>query len=629
VIRTIKQRIYAFGLLPLAVLAVALVVFNGVSRIEDANRELMNARDVATALLQSPAEDALVVGNTLGFEQTVKRVIQKSPSLACVTLRDTKRRTIARVGRCDAASLRRVEYVPVRAPLNGLSDFDDSRFATVGELGLFLHDASIERQRTQVLIQLGVSLVMIAFAVMLMARVLRARLIEPIHSIGGTMQAVAQRDYNVRVPIKGDDELTRLAQAINNTITTVAEYTRELERRRSEADQALQDADAANLARDGLVRSLTEDLAEPLGLMHSQLTAIAMANSDPTLRDRIKAVIGLLQDAQSDFTDLIEIATQIERTRTAPWLDMAEVWTDIERDLRRLSNAEGAKLIFAVTRMASAGTIPPEATGLMVNIDGVRLKKALLYMSRALHRRCKDSAIHVNIELITLSADRLHVSVHLTAFCEPTQEPPQLINGLKQNGNLMPAIIGLTDRESKIIDYLLRAIGVTPTVNLSGTGTLNILLDVTCAYAAAEGTQGRAREWMFDARPVSATLVSNDSALLRFTTRGDMSNHELRLVSFSEAFSKLAELQGQDALLIDISDDMAEVLRLIETAKDQTVSLSHLIAIGPPGIVSESLSNRLFELGFVGILQKPLQYSRIVETIRMTLSHPLGRFGAK
>ncbi len=39
-IGTIKQRIYLFGLLPLGALAVSLVMFNGFSRIADANREL-------------------------------------------------------------------------------------------------------------------------------------------------------------------------------------------------------------------------------------------------------------------------------------------------------------------------------------------------------------------------------------------------------------------------------------------------------------------------------------------------------------------------------------------------------------------------------------------------------------
>jgi hypothetical protein len=34
-------------------------------------------------------------------------------------------------------------------------------------------------------------------------------------------------------------------------------------------------------------------------------------------------------------------------------------------------------------------------------------------------------------------------------------------------------------------------------------------------------------------------------------------------------------------------------------------------------------------LGFVGMLQKPLQYSRLIEVIRETLAHPLGHAGLR
>src|SRR5262249_14003514 len=152
------------------------------------------------------------------------------------------------------------------------------------------------------------SLILIGAVLTVTGRLLRSRLIAPIERIGSAMQALSQQDYAIRLPIEGNDELTRLGIAINNTISTIADYTRELERRRNEANQALQDADAANLTRDGLVRSLTEDLAEPMNTMHSQLIAMAMANKDPELKERIKSVMAALQGAQSDFADLIEIA---------------------------------------------------------------------------------------------------------------------------------------------------------------------------------------------------------------------------------------------------------------------------------------------------------------------------------
>src|SRR5688572_33454440 len=93
-------------------------------------------------------------------------------------------------------------------------------------------------------------------------------------------------------PWMGKDELADLGRSINETIGKIAAYTRELERRRSEADRALQEADDTALARDALVHSLTEDLDGPLRLMHAELTSAALSNTDPSLKASIKEALG-------------------------------------------------------------------------------------------------------------------------------------------------------------------------------------------------------------------------------------------------------------------------------------------------------------------------------------------------
>jgi methyl-accepting chemotaxis protein len=220
-ITTIKQRIYVFGLLPLGVLAVSLVLVNGFSRIEDANRELTTSREVTAALLQGPALDALVVGDTFHFEQAVKAVMSTSPSLRCVLLSDTMQKTVTRTGHCDNAATG-VEYFPIREPVKGLSDYEERSSAgrAMGEIGLVMNDPNIVHKRQVILAQLGLSLILVAVVLMVTGRLLRARLITPIGRIGGAMQALSQRDYTVRVPVQGNDELTRLAEALNSTIAT-------------------------------------------------------------------------------------------------------------------------------------------------------------------------------------------------------------------------------------------------------------------------------------------------------------------------------------------------------------------------------------------------------------------------
>lgn len=621
-IRTIKQRLYVIGLLPLAVLAIALVVFNGLARIDDAHIELDNEKRVTAALLQGPAVDALVVGNVLNFEQVVTTLIKTSPMLVCVTLQDTKHRTVTQIGRCDQ-DFQTLKLFPVSVSSADLSDFGETKNAhsTVGDLGIVMSDEGLLRKQHEVMLQLAFSLLLIVVVLGLVARLLRVRMIERIHEISSAMSALSQRDYSVRVSVSGVDELSKLAEAINQTIDHIATYTRELEHRRNDADRALHDADEANLVRNGLVRALTEDLEAPLGQIDSELTTIAIANKDPVLKEQIRSAITLLQQAQTDFGDLIEIATSSQRTRQSSPRDLSEILADIERDVRLLAGAASAPVNLAFVRLPDSYH-REEPSGYFLDIEAVRVKKALAYLIRSMMRRCTDSGVFVNIECLPIAPERMHLSINLKAFYAPLAERGEGVPvELASRYGRIPALAGWTDRDTKIIDYLVRAAGMEPTAATSSMGDASLLLTMTCHYTDSEQAASRAAvERAFVALPISITVVSNDASLTRLTTRGDITNLEIKLVSFDHALKNAPLLRAESVLLIDMSDDIAEVIYLIDHLRSGGSPVPRLIAICPSGRISDSLSDRLLEIGFRGVIQKPLQFGRLVEVIRATLS---------
>ena len=621
-IRTIKQRIYLVGLLPLAALAVALVVFNGLYQIDEANRELRNSQEVTANLLNSAAAEALTVGNTLNFEQLVNAAIKTSPSLLCVRLSDARNQLVGEIGDCVQSPARFARF-QVEAPIDGLSDFNDSSAArrSVGELGVLVDEQRVADKRKQVLLQLFLSFILIGGVLALVGRLLRVRLIEPIQHIDHAMHALSERNYDSRVQVKGDDELARLAAEVNRTIRTVATYTRELERHRSDADRTLQEADDANLARETVVRTLTEELEEPLSRLHSQLTAIAIANQDPALKTHIRHVLGLLQEAQTNFSDLIELASSAPVVRRAPKRDLADVLADIREEIRLLSQTESVSINLAVTRTQLPITDDGSPTGIHVDLDSVRLRKAIAYLIRAMARRCKQPGVHVSIEIIKKSPEQLHVSVHFRGFYDPPseRESVRLVDGLNHYAATPSSLLGWSERETRIVLYLLRTLGISPLFATSNDGSVSVLLDVTCMYSDEHsGTNAQVEA---SPNPVSAALVSDDPSLARLTNRADLSDYEVTLVSFARALDDLSNLRRKSALLIDVSD-IADALRLLQQlgAEDP---LPRLIAVCPPGQVSEALGNRLFELGFRALVQKPLQYSRVVQIIRTALADPL------
>lgn len=616
-IRTIKQRVYVVGMLPLAVLAVVAVIANGAMRITEANETLGNAQRVTTALLHTPAVDALVVGNIGSFEKTANDVVRSSRWLACVILRDGADKVVVQSGECIDAE--QATYSPVTVVRDGLSDFPQSaQRSAVGSLGILVEDDGIRRERRQVLVQLAASLVLIVAVVALIGKILKVRLIEPLQRVGAALTGLSERDYAVRVPVVGNDEVTQLARAVNNTVQTTEAYTRELELRRKDADRALQDADEANLLRDGLLKSLTDDFEGPINHMHSELTAIAMANQDPRLRERIKGVITILQDAQSDFADLMEIATSAQDPRKPASQNLAALLEDVRGDLQRLSEIEKKPIHFAMS-------LPGERSvsfdpNVMLDIDGIRLKKAIGFLARAMARFSLENGVFVNFELFKLSEGHLHLSVQVRAFYDPGESLLAVQGESEPLRDDLASLkrLGLTDREAKIVDYLLRAVGVAPSVSVLASGAALASLAMTCSClpmsSSAVDVPERARS-----PQLSATLVSDDTSLLRLAVRSGISNDDVKLVTFTKAFANVSSLGRDDAVLLDVSGDVADALRMIDLLEAKKIAPAALIAICPQGMINDSLAERLLELGFRGVIQKPLYYSRLMQVIRATI----------
>lgn len=617
-IRTIKQRIYVVGLLPLAILAMAAVVVNGVLRIQETNATLLNAKRVTAALLHAPAVDAIVVGNISNFEKAAHDVLQASPWLACVTLRDGVSAVVAQAGECAEAE-QRGSYSPVVISRDEFSDFPQSSKASqIGSLGIVVQKDTAVRERRQVVVQLASSLVLIVAVVWLIGRILRNRLIEPLRRIGLALIALSRRDYSVRVPAAGHDELTSLAEAVNHTVRTTEEYTRELELRRDDADRALHDADEATLLRDGLIRSLTEDFEGPINQMHEELTAIAIANQDPALRDRIKNVIGMLQDAQINFSDLVAVVASAQGLRRSAARQISTLLDDIRGEFDRLSQVDGKPIHFNVTA-------PGEPTGsmsgeLMLDIDGVRLKKALVLIVSAMAKHCRDSGVYANIDLIKLTDNQFHFAVCLKVFLG---QQLASVGGAMTHGDASSSerssmkLLGLSDREARIVDYLLRAVGMARATSMQPGGAISVFLTMSCNWMQPSST---AKSVSVGDRQLSVTLVSDDPALLRLTQRADISNHNVKVVGYSDAIDALPEVVKEDAVFLDISEDIADALEVLSAMQVDKAVPPSLIAICPQGRINESLTERLLELGFNGVIQKPLYYSRLMQAIGTSMA---------
>lgn len=618
-IRTIRQRIYGLALLPLALLAMTLLVLNGFARVEQARSELRSGQRMIVELLQARAVEALVVGNVLAFDEVTDELLRNTSSIACVVLKDIDERVVSRHGECDAA-VSSADWFAVRTLGEGLSDFEVEAEATLGHIAISMNDAPVQEKRQQMGIQLTISLLLIALVLGIMQRILRSRLIEPIEQIHRGMDALREGAYHTRIPVRGDDELSRLSHSINGTIERISAYTRELERRRDDANRALEEADDEGLARDALVHWLTEDLEGPLHAMQGELTAVAVGNNDPSLKAGIRRALALLQDARSSLTELMQVAAA-HRLRAAPPSSLTDLWLDLQQDIRQYTESSEARIALTMAGQDVGGDCL--TSELSLEIDSVRLRKALLHLIQSMERHCLDHTLQANAQFVPVAEDQLHVVFTLKASYGPPQD--SAVGGWIERvggagfGRVPPTQLRWTDRDARVVDYLLRSIGIAPTYTVSESGSVSVVIELTCRFKRGASTSSGTVPHESSHGSVLAGIVTDDPDLGRLMARGDLTRVEFRMISLGQALADLSALSVHAVLLIDVSSDISDAFALIHRLRSQAIAPPPLIALCPPGRVSTQLGEKLIDAGFAGIVQKPVQYSRMIEVIEAAL----------
>lgn len=612
--RSISHKLYMGGLVPLALLAIALIVFNGLQRLADAKRELQHSQVLTATLLHAPAVDALVVGNTLAFDQLIKDVIATTPAITCVSLLDLHGRVLSQAGRCKATPAT-ADTIDVLSNTDSLSDYANTAQSTrVGSLRVSMSDRDLILKRRQLFIQLAVSLALVLVVAAVVAHLLRIRLIRPIQQIDAAMLQVSERNYTMRLHFDGNDEISRLGLAINRTIETIAVYMRDLERRRSDADRALHEADEAALARDGLIRSMSEELEAPLTTMYSELTALAVSNKDIKLREHIKATMGLLDEVQSNLDDLLEVSTTPKTQPRASMEDFADVLDELQRYLNALPLPAGKPLHLELP------TLTAELQSQYVDLDGIRLRKAVAYVLRAMYLHCTDRGVYAHMDAIPLADDQIHLSIQLKGFypSPPANSKASLIHSAP-NAKAALAALRWSDRDTTLIEYLLRAARVAVSYSTQPSGMIFVHLETVVRCSPHPQSSLATMDWLRAPAPTMTTIVSDDVTLMRFAMRSYLSHHEVKLLPYQTAIQRIDELRNEDALLLDCSQDIGDVFRLIDDLR-QGGSMPPLVALCAANDLSEALETRLMQAGFAAVLPKPLNQRKLFDVIQQVVA---------
>ena len=460
--------------------------------------------------------------------------------------------------------------------------------------------------------------VVFLIASLLLARAISGRMTGPLTELSAAAGRVATGDYSERVPVRGRDEIGRVAEAFNAMTAEISRSQQQLEarvaERTSELGLARGEADRANRAKNEFLSLMSHDLRTPLNAIIGFAELLESDGLNADQREHIEHILTAARHLLVIISDVLDV-TRIESGRLAMSLEPVGVREIALRNLDLLKPIAAERHVTMRVEGIQAGAA--------VLADRHRLGQVLINLiANAVIYNLQGGTVIVRGERVP--GARFRISVVDTGAGIPAGKLDRLFRPFERLGAEQTATegTGLGLALSKaLVEVMGGTIGVTSVVDQGSTFWIELAeadpsqkivpiepVKTGDIPPADRGCVLYIEDNRSNVRLLERIIARRPGVVLRHAPTGET------------GVSAAGELRPQLVLLDMHLPDFGgeEVLRrLWADPVTRPIPVIVVTADATPG-----LGRRLQDEGAAGYLTKPLSVNEVLRTIDETLGRP-------
>lgn len=577
------------GIALIEAVLLAVLVWNGMSQLQSSNEDNVERRMASISrLLVASLRDAMVASDVATVDAVVKDVMTTG-DISYMRVLGPGDILIAQVGQLPVQPVRH----EARLDLSGDAFYDHVLPVEVAGQSFGQIQFGMDVGRLQDLLgqarhwYLALSALEMAL-VAVFSFVLGGVLTRQLLKLRDASQALANGDFSVRVPVRGEDELAETARAFNRMADMLSDHTRILEetvrQRTLDLQDALREREAANdhlqrlnfaleaekvkaqeasVAKSQFLAVMSHEIRTPINGVLGSLQLALRCPLDEGLRQHLETASSSGQLLRQIIDDILD-HSKIEAGKLEILHEPVHLPSLLRDTLAMLAPAAEAKLL--PLRVQAEAGLPDWVLG-----DGLRLRQVLLNLLSNSVKFSQHGEVVLRVQRLPASPQQplgeyLELAVSDSGIGMSAQQIDQLFLPFQQGESTTTRRFGGTGLGLSITKRLVEAMGGDIRVeSVPGQGscfTVRLPLELADPAAIADRDRATAEEGAAQSRIGQRLqglniLVADDIPVNHLIMKGILGQEGARVQVAQDGLQALAALHEQpqafDLVFMDVS----------------------------------------------------------------------------